>query len=169
MATPEFIINLREKVGHEMLWLTTAMGAVIDAEGRVLLGRRADTGAWALPGGIIDPAEHPADTAVREIYEETGVIAIPDALTGVSISKPIVYSNGDQVQYLEFAFRCLAVGGKAQVGDSESIDVGWYSMDALPSLDEVMLRHIEQAIGGGDKAAFIFSGLEQVLGPLPPF
>ena len=54
MPTPQFILDLRAKVGQELLWLSTAMGAVFDDEGRVLLGRRADIGVWTLPGGIID-------------------------------------------------------------------------------------------------------------------
>lgn len=36
-------------------------------------GRRATT--WALPKGIVDPGETPAETALREAYEETGVHA----------------------------------------------------------------------------------------------
>ena len=30
-------------------------------------------GTWALPKGNIDPGESPAETAVREVWEETGV------------------------------------------------------------------------------------------------
>jgi 8-oxo-dGTP pyrophosphatase MutT (NUDIX family) len=30
---------------------------------------------WALPKGIIDPGEKPADTALREVIEETGIEA----------------------------------------------------------------------------------------------
>ena len=30
-------------------------------------------GVWALPKGLIDPGEQPAETALREGYEETGV------------------------------------------------------------------------------------------------
>ena len=36
-------------------------------------GRRV--GTWALPKGIVDAGETPADTAQREAYEETGVHA----------------------------------------------------------------------------------------------
>jgi 8-oxo-dGTP pyrophosphatase MutT (NUDIX family) len=34
-------------------------------------GKRA--GVWALPKGLVDPGESPAETAVREVREETGV------------------------------------------------------------------------------------------------
>ena len=39
---------------------------------------RRDPGAkpvWALPKGLIDHGETPAETAVREVYEETGLTA----------------------------------------------------------------------------------------------
>jgi mutator protein MutT len=54
-----------------------AVGAVVlDAEGHVLLVRRAKpprAGEWTLPGGRIEIGEAPADAAVREVREETGV------------------------------------------------------------------------------------------------
>ena len=53
----------------------------MDDEGQVLLGRRTDTRSWALPGGIIDPGEQPADAAVRECFEETGRVAAPETLS----------------------------------------------------------------------------------------
>ena len=44
MPTPEFVAGLRAHIGHDLLWLSTAAGVVLDADGRVLLGRRSDTG-----------------------------------------------------------------------------------------------------------------------------
>ncbi len=43
-------------------------------------GRRP--GLWALPKGNIDPGETPAETAVREVYEETGVVGKLDEKLG---------------------------------------------------------------------------------------
>lgn len=166
MATPEFVTGLRAHIGHDLLWLSTAAGVVLDAGGRVLLGRRSDTGSWGLPGGIIDPGEEPADAAVREIYEETGVIAVPEALVAVTVSGPITYRNGDMVQYLEILFRCRSTGGTARVNDSESVEVGWHALDRLPDLDARTVSRITHALRGTDQAAYAFSGLEKVLGPV---
>ncbi len=38
----------------------------------------------ALPKGVVDPGEKPLDTAVREVYEETGVTADPVTKLGDS-------------------------------------------------------------------------------------
>lgn len=168
MPTPQFVLDLREKVGHDLLWLTTAMGAVFDESGRVLLARRADNGRWTLPGGIIDPAEHPADAAVREVYEETGVIAVPDSLTSVTVSGQHTYPNGDRVQYLEFCFRCRPAGGEARVNDTESVEVGWYALDALPDLPAPMAAVLATALQQRADAAFTFSGVDEVLGRIRP-
>jgi 8-oxo-dGTP pyrophosphatase MutT (NUDIX family) len=159
MPTPPFITELRSLVGHRLLWLSTASAVVLDDEGHVLLGRRADTGGWALPGGIIDPAEQPADAAVRECFEETGVVVVPELLTSVTVSQPKIYANGDQVQYLGLTFRCRPVGGAACVNDEESLEVRWHALDALPELDEGELGPLTQALKSDSAAAYSFSGL----------
>lgn len=50
-----------------------------DADGRVLLSRLAaghpGAGRWTLPGGGLDWGEAPADAALRELAEETGLTA----------------------------------------------------------------------------------------------
>jgi 8-oxo-dGTP pyrophosphatase MutT (NUDIX family) len=164
MPTPQFVLDLRSKIGTEPLWLSTAMGVVLDDEGRVLLGRRRDTGEWCLPGGIIDPAEQPADAAVREIYEETGVAAIPEALTSIGVSPHWTYPNGDRVQYLEYTFRCRAIGGCGQLTDGEMIEVAWHDQKALPDLGGTHGALLATALGA-TATQFTFSGLDQVLGP----
>jgi 8-oxo-dGTP pyrophosphatase MutT (NUDIX family) len=163
MPTPQFVLDLRQKVGHDQLWLSTAMGVVLDGQRRVLLGRRNDTGNWTLPGGIIDPGEQPADAACREIYEETGVIAVPEVLTTISISPTITYPNQDRVQYLEYCFRCRVAGGQARVNDGELVEVVWHDLDALPVLGPFTTRLLTTALET-TAATFTFSGLGQVLG-----
>ena len=136
MATPEFILRLREKIGHDLLWLIGVSAYVEDGADRVLLGRRADTGEWALVYGINEPGEEPAATVVREVAEETGVDVVPTDLVRVAAQHhETVYANGDRTQYLDLLFVCrLAEGGCAEpcVADDESLEVGWFAPDELP-------------------------------------
>ncbi|PJM75177.1 NUDIX hydrolase [Bifidobacterium simiarum] len=136
MTTPQFILDLRKKIGHDPLWLIGVSAYVEDADGRVLLGRRSDTGEWAMVYGINEPGEEPAVTVIREVKEETGVDCVPTELVSVKSSPDMLtYANGDQAMYMDHLFVCrLAPGGNAKpfVGDDESLNVGWFSPDDLP-------------------------------------
>lgn len=137
MATPEFILELRKKIGHDPLWLIGVSAYVEDADGRVLLGRRSDTGEWAMVYGINEPGEEPAVTVVREVKEETGVDCVPTDLVSVkSSTQMLTYGNGDQAMYMDHLFVCrLADDGNTDpfVGDDESLNVGWFDVNDLPS------------------------------------
>ena len=89
MPTPDFVQALRSYIGHDPLWLPGAAAVVYDDDGRVLLGRRADTGQWTLITGIIDPGEHPAQAIVREVEEETGVTVEVEHLVSVDVVGPV--------------------------------------------------------------------------------
>ncbi|MFJ4828353.1 NUDIX hydrolase [Streptomyces sp. NPDC088747] len=146
MATPDFIRTIRATAGHQLLWLPGVTAIVFDDEGRVLLGRRSDTGEWSVIGGIPDPGEQPAAGAVREVFEETAVRCVVDRVVLVQALAPVIYENGDHCQYMDITFRCRAVGGEARVNDDESLEVGWFDVDALPALSEFSLLRIKQAL-----------------------
>jgi 8-oxo-dGTP pyrophosphatase MutT (NUDIX family) len=45
-----------------------------DEQGRVLMGKRNDSGKWTSPGGHIETGEEPIEGALRELREETGLV-----------------------------------------------------------------------------------------------
>jgi 8-oxo-dGTP pyrophosphatase MutT (NUDIX family) len=149
MATPDFIRTIRGSAGHQLLWLPGVSAVVFDDDGRVLLGRRADTGKWSLVGGIPEPGEQPAACAVREVYEETAVRCVAERVILVQALEPVTYANGDTCQFMDITIRCRAVGGEACVNDDESLEVGWFPVDALPELNEFGLLRIKQALSDG--------------------
>ncbi|GHH42981.1 MULTISPECIES: NUDIX hydrolase [Streptomyces] len=146
MATPDFIRTIRATAGQQLLWLPGVTAVVFDDAGRVLLGRRADTGKWAVIAGMSDPGEQPAACAVREVYEETGVRCVAERVVLVQALTPTTYPNGDICQFMDITIRCRAVGGEARVNDDESLEVGWFDVDALPELNEHGLFRIKQAL-----------------------
>ncbi|MER7230325.1 NUDIX domain-containing protein [Streptomyces olivaceus] len=146
MATPDFIRDLRVTAGHQLLWLPGVTAVVFDDEGRVLLGRRSDNGRWSLVGGITEPGEQPAACAMREVEEETAVRCVVERLVLVQALDPVTYDNGDVCQFMDITFRCRTVGGEARVNDDESLEVGWFAVDALPDLNEFGRFRIKQAL-----------------------
>ena len=133
MPVPPFVQHLRRTLGHELLLLPGVAAVVFDASGRVLLGRRTDTGKWHTIGGIVEPGEEPADCCVREVFEETGVRCHVTRLIGVYVTPRTLYPNGDQAQYVVTAFACLAEPGDPRVADDESTDVRYFDADDLPA------------------------------------
>lgn len=149
MATPDFIREIRATAGHQLLLLPGVTAVVFDDEGRVLLGRRADTGKWSVIGGISEPGEQPATTAEREVYEETAVHCVAERVVLTQALPAMQYENGDRCQYLDITFRCRATGGTPRVNDDESLEVGWFHVDALPPLPEFALFRIKQSMTDG--------------------
>ncbi|MFD6939554.1 NUDIX domain-containing protein [Streptomyces goshikiensis] len=146
MSTPEYIRAIRASAGHRLLLLPGVTAVVFDDRGRVLLGRRSDTGRWSVVGGIAEPGEQPAQTAVREVYEETAVRCVPERVVLVQMLQPVTYANGDLCQFQDITFRCRATGGEARVNDHESLEVGWFEPDALPELEPFALDRIHRAL-----------------------
>jgi len=145
MGAPEFVLKLREKIGNDPLWLPAVRGVVFDDDGRILLCQRADNHHWTVITGILEPGEHPAPGLVREIFEETAVVAETERIIAVGVVGPVNFPNGDVCDFLDITFRCRYVSGNAQVNDDESIAVGWFGLDELPDMSEGNLQAIRLA------------------------
>ena len=153
MPIPDFILELREKVGHAPLPLV-GVSAVVIRDHQVLLGRRSDNGALTPVTGIVDPGEEPADAAVREALEEAGVVVRATRLASVHQVPRVTYDNGDQADYLDLTFRCEWLSGDPYPADGEMSEVGWYDLESLPAMDSDMRRRIASALSEDDPARF---------------
>ncbi|MCO8277807.1 NUDIX domain-containing protein [Actinoplanes sp. TRM 88003] len=154
MATSNYIKKLREKIGHDLVWVPGAIAVIMNDNNEVLLGRRADDETWGLVGGFVEPNEQPADTAVREALEETGLTVAPQRIASV-IAYERTYSNGDQCRYLDTAFLCKVVSGSIVGGNDESSGFEWFAKDRLPKLGHHDTQVIEAAFGGSAEAWFV--------------
>ncbi len=108
-----------------------AIGAVVgDDEGRLLLIQRADSGIWLYPTGWADIGYSPAEVAVKEVQEETGIHC--------EVVRPIGIFDGlrlgfSRIPLYTIVFHCRATGGELQHHPQECLDVGWFTEDDLPS------------------------------------
>lgn len=153
MPIPDFIVELREKVGHAELWLPGVTGVVRRAD-EILLVRRADNGQWTPVTGIVDPGEQPAVAARREVLEETGVTVEVERLAWVNAGPPVVHANGDRARYLDHCFSCRHVHGEAHVADDESSDVRWFPVDDLPVMRDIFHERVACALEDADETRF---------------
>jgi 8-oxo-dGTP diphosphatase len=156
MPISEYIRSIRAKIGTDLLLVVGAAGVVMNDTGEILLHRRSDNGLWSLPGGSIDPGEEPADTVVREVWEETGVEVVPERIVSVTggLDHLAEYPNGDRIAIVSVAFLCRPVGGMLHINDDESLEVRYFAPDALPDLEPRHLLRIQAALRNDLRAHF---------------
>lgn len=155
MPIPEFVVELRQHIGHAPLWLP-AITAVVLRDEQVLLIKRSDNQAWTPVTGIVDPGENPADCAIREVMEESGIQAVPRRLAWVHVTRPMVHVNGDHAQYLDHVFRMDWLDGEPFPADDESLEARWFDLDDLPEMSDDMRRRIRYAKDGALTAPTVF-------------
>lgn len=153
MATPDFVLSLREKIGTAPLWLAGVTAVVVRGD-EVLLVRRADTGAWTPVTGIVDPGEDPSDAAVRETLEEADLRVVPERLASIGVTREVVYANGDRAQYLDHTFVMGYVSGEPSPADGENTEARWFRLDDLPPMDDDMLGRLDAALSDEQAARF---------------
>ena len=155
MPTPDFILDLRRRVGHAPLWIPAVSAVVLDDRNRVLLALREDFGEWAVISGILEPGEEPAVGILREIREETGIEVDLVRVGCIDVTPQITYTNGDQIQFLDVCFLARYGSGDPHAADDENTDVRWFPADELPSnIRESTLLRVEKTLAGGPEAWF---------------
>jgi 8-oxo-dGTP pyrophosphatase MutT (NUDIX family) len=136
MPASPYIRNLRAKIGHDLLLLQSATVILFDEDGQMLLAQNKETGVWMTVGGAIDPGEEPADAAVRECWEETGLLVRPIRLLGVfgGPSFRIVYPNGDIASYVAIVFEARRISGTLRADGCETSALKFVSREESKSL-----------------------------------
>jgi ADP-ribose pyrophosphatase YjhB (NUDIX family) len=108
-----------------------AVGAVVgDDQGRILLVQRADSGIWLYPTGWADVGYSPAEVAVKEVAEETGIHCVPERIIAVLDGLRLGFTR---IPLYSLVFACRAVGGELAAHPLECADVGWFAEDELPT------------------------------------
>ncbi|HEY1411991.1 MAG TPA: NUDIX hydrolase [Rhodopila sp.] len=121
-------------------------GAVFDPAGRILMVREVvDDNRWTLPGGWADVNQTPAQSVVREVFEESGYRVRPVKLAAV-------WDRARQAQpamafsVVRMFFVCGLEGGEPATS-LETSEVGWFAENDVPadlSLRRTLPHHISR-------------------------
>lgn len=107
-------------------------GVLVEAHGRVLLGRRGvnpGKGAWYIPSGFVEYGEPPDAAARREVEEETGVRVHITHLLGVWFFDETL---GGKAGIAIFYYGIPQDDAPAVPAD-DVVEVGWFAPEALPA------------------------------------
>lgn len=125
---------------------------VLDPEQRVLLVRHAyGNEGWSFPGGGPGRREPLSRTAVREIWEETGINCRVERLLGLYDS--FIEGKSDHVAL----FVCRSSAGEIPYPRSpEILSAGFFPLDALPPTTSAGARQRLAELAGGQQAVIAF-------------
>ena len=130
-----------------------------DGEGKVLLVKHGYGQLnWELPGGAAEASESVADTATREVREETGLDVVAEGLTG------IYYESATDSHH--FAYRCRLTDPvrDPRPDHAEITECGYFAPDSLPRpLSDFTARRIRDALAGEMPALPVSIGPRQWL------
>lgn len=132
---------------------TSAGGLVVQgSRGRIEVAviarlNRAGRLEWCLPKGHLEGDETPAQAAVREIHEETGILG--NVVASIGTIDYWFNVEGRRIHKTVHHFLLDAIGGHLTVEgdpDAEAVDVAWVPMDDLSArLSFVNERRIAKA------------------------
>jgi ADP-ribose pyrophosphatase YjhB (NUDIX family) len=144
--------------GVQRVQRVAAYNVCVDADDRLLLCRLSAIteapGSWTLPGGGIDFGEHPEAGAIRELYEETGLIGrIVELLAVDSFHRPPrAGERGAEYHSIRIVYRTEIEGGSLAHETDESTDrAAWCTPEELTTMPIVGTGELGVRLAYGDR------------------
>ena len=122
-----------------------------NSDGRILMLHHVfhPFAPWGLPGGWLEKGEAPADCAIRELREETGLTAELG---------PIIYTTYEPAPaHIGIAY-LATINGDALELSGEIIDADWFEPTSLP---DPLLPFVRNAIGAANQNLKIMNKYER--------
>lgn len=116
--------------------------ALIVKKDRILLVKRNKApyrGYWDIPGGFLEPGEHPEVGMIREVKEETGLEVKPIEIIGIFMDKYGIDSD----ETLNIHYLAEVVGGMEKAA-TDAAELKWFSRGTLPR--KIAFRNGREAI-----------------------
>jgi ADP-ribose pyrophosphatase YjhB (NUDIX family) len=129
----DYILQLRQYIGHRPILLVGAAILVLDNQDRLLMMKRSDIGCWGIPGGAMELGEVAEGAAKREALEETNLEIGEMSLFGVFSGPDLYYKypSGDEVYNVSIVYVSRDWRGELKL-NNEHTEWGWFSANEIP-------------------------------------
>lgn len=129
-----WLANIRKKVGHETLVVPHSCVFLFNLKNEILLQLRKDDDTWSFHGGSIEIDESVEEAAVRELLEETGIVAEELLFFKIYSGKEAhhTYPNGDDLSAVDISFIVTKYKGGPVIDKIEVKDLSFFSENELP-------------------------------------
>lgn len=129
----DYILQLRQYIGHRPILMVGAAVLVLDQQDRLLMMKRSDNGCWGLPGGATEPGEVVEEAARRETLEETNLEIGKMSLFGVFSGPELYYKypNGDEAYNVSIIYLSRDWRGEVRL-NNEHTEWRWFASNEIP-------------------------------------
>lgn len=129
----DYILQLRQYIGHRPILMIGAAVLVLDQQDRLLMMKRSDNGCWGLPGGATEPGEVVEEAARRETLEETNLEIGKMSLFGVFSGPELYYKypNGDEAYNVSIIYLSRDWRGEVRL-NNEHTEWRWFASNEIP-------------------------------------
>lgn len=133
----DYVKYIRSFVGNNKIIMTAGAVIVYNDNNEILLQLRGDDHFWGLPGGIMEMDELPKETAVREVYEETGYHIKITGFLGDYHNMNKSWPGGDKAHIICFIYKGIIESGEMVIDGDETLDLKWFNKDNLPEIKAI--------------------------------
>jgi 8-oxo-dGTP pyrophosphatase MutT (NUDIX family) len=139
----------RSQSWHRASPAMAAEAAVFNPAGEILLIRRRDNNLWALPAGLVEVGQTPAEAAIKELWEEAGVRGTAVRLLGIFDGR--LWDAPSRVHMLRLVF-LVDSPELTPVPGVEAVEARFFARTAIPTDlhpgHEALIPEIFELAGG---------------------
>ena len=107
------------------------VGVIIkNSNGKILAGKRKTSYApyYSIPGGHLEEGESFEECGIREIYEETGLVILPDDITVIALTNDLETFSESGKHYISVILYTENFAGEPELKEPDKCE-GWIWAD----------------------------------------